>query len=171
LENVFGKNGNKFSFSSSFRPAGLSPRASPLAFPSSRSWAGPARAKPPRRSQHRQQPLPRRPSLSTATDKSGPCISAVLFLPQPTVPVMPQGSNCRPTIALLATWARRPAPRPRFKGVEPPRAPLLPIPALISHSHEPWTPKTAAPRIAGIRRPPSRGPPSLSRRRPRFSPR
>ena len=131
------------------------PRPVPLG-PASR--IGPARPSNRRPSTVRLT-APRACSPRPAADRPAPPVSA-----SPTSAPRP---SCAETVAAATAAApgvvgASPRTRPLQKGAVTPCAPLLPIPAPISHSHEPWTPKTTAPRIAGIRRPPLR-----ANRRPR----
>ena len=148
------------------QPASPAARLAP--FPFSCFSLGPA--------QHRSDqpsPLPwsisagnyrRVPFSASPADGQGPRVSAF-----PILPLAPRQSNREPATAA-------PCPCPRCGSVSPrpastkasralPRSPCC-FPAPILHSLEPWKPKTAASKIAVVRRPPS---PSLPRLR--FSPR
>ena len=89
---------------------------------------------------------------ASPADGQGPRVSAF-----PILPLAPRQSNRKP-----ATAAPRPCPHygsvsPRLASTKAsralPRSPCC-FPAPISHSLEPWKPKTAVPKIAMVRRRP-----------------
>ena len=155
----------------------------PQAFPSASPAPsrGPARAMRPASparlplarcvAQHRRRPniaTTAAPPLSPAADARAPPVGAVPFLPSGSEPPAPGAAA---TAATTCVVGAPPAPRPRFKGAEPPaRSPAVPA-LFLTHAHATEAATAARKSSADLLSSPPHGPPSPSLPRPRFSPR